>query len=308
MLTIACAIWLQSPCWNGGIGKPRDHSAEESAMAQVDLSRISESDQRELVRLLKRVMGMPDEPKAAVAVMSMTAPARRRVFAAYLRVSTDRQGRSGLGLEAQRDKVASFVAAAGGRIVSEHIEVESARKANRPELAKALAACRAHHATLIVARLDRLTRDVRFLHEVQDGVGPAGVQFCDMPDLTGAVGKFMVGQLALVAQFEAELVSERTKAALAAAKARGVRLGNPRPRGPTPGMEKAAAAARAVKAQQRAGDVAPVIEQIRGTGVVSLRAIASELRCMEVPTPSGRGSWHAVMVARVIATADRPIA
>jgi DNA invertase Pin-like site-specific DNA recombinase len=234
----------------------------------------------------------------------VTVSTRRRVFVAYMRVSTDRQGRSGLGLEAQRDKVANFVSAIGGRIVSEHIEVESGRKANRPELAKALAACRAHHATLIVARLDRLTRDVRFLHEVQDGVGPAGVQFCDMPDLTGAVGKFMVGQLALVAQFEAELVSERTKAALAAAKARGVKLGNPRPGGPTPGMERAAAAARIAKASQRAGDVAPVIAQIRSGGISSLRAVASELQRMEVPTPSGRGLWHAMMVARVIAVAQ----
>lgn len=229
---------------------------------------------------------------------------RRRAFVAYYRVSTDRQGRSGLGLDAQRERVAAFVAQAGGRIIREHTEVESGRRSDRPELAEALAACRAHRATLIVAKLDRLTRDVRFLHQVQDGVGPAGVQFCDMPDLTGAVGKFMIGQLALVAEFEAGLISERTKAALAAARARGVKLGNPTPRGATPGMEHAAAAARVRRAKQRAVDVLPAIEQIQSTGVRSLRAVAVALNERDIPTPSGRGSWHPATVARALTAAN----
>jgi DNA invertase Pin-like site-specific DNA recombinase len=235
---------------------------------------------------------------------------RPRSFVAYFRVSTQAQGRSGLGLEAQQASVAAFIAGpgGGGRVVAEFTEVESGKRNSRPELAQALAMARAHHATLIVAKLDRLARNAHFLLSVVEGTGDAGVVFCDLPTIPpGPVGKFFITLLASVAELEAGLTSQRTKAALAAAKARGVKLGNPRPRGPTPGMEKAAAAARIAKARRRAGDVAPVIDQIRSAGATTLTAIAAELRRMEVPTPSGRGSWHPVTVARVIAArAPRP--
>lgn len=130
--------------------------------------------------------------------------------------------------------------------------------------------------------------------------------FCDLPTVpAGPLGKFFVSLLASVAELEAGLISQRTKAALAEAKKRGVKLGNPRPRGPTPGMEKAAAEARIEKARKRAIDVLPIIDQIRGEGAETLTAIAAELARMGIPTPSGQGRWHAATVARILA-AGRP--
>jgi DNA invertase Pin-like site-specific DNA recombinase len=152
--------------------------------------------------------------------------------------------------------------------------------------------CRAHRAALIVAKLDRLARNAHFLLSVVEGSGDAGVVFCDLPTVpAGPVGKFFVSLLASVAELEAGLINQRTKAALLEAKRRGVKLGNPRPGGPTPGMEKRAAEARTAKARKRAADVLPVIEQIRSTGATSLATV--ELQRMEVPTPSGHGVWHA---------------
>jgi DNA invertase Pin-like site-specific DNA recombinase len=235
----------------------------------------------------------------------MSDPARPRSFVAYFRVSTERQGRSGLGIEAQQTAVAGYITqTGGGRLVATFTERESGKRSDRPELAKALAMCRAHRAALIVAKLDRLARNAHFLLSVVEGSGDAGVVFCDLPTVpAGPVGKFFVSLLASVAELEAGLISQRTKAALAEAKRRGVKLGNPRPGGATPGMAKRAAEARTAKARKRAGDVLPVIEQIRSTGATSLMAIAAELRRMEVPTPSGQGTWHASTVARVVGRA-----
>ena len=161
-------------------------------------------------------------------------------FVAYYRVSTERQGRSGLGLDAQRDAVSRHVAGAGGRVVAAFEEVESGRKDDRPQLAAALAACRAHRATLLIAKLDRLARNARFLLGVVEGSGEGGVVFCDLPQVPpGPVGKFLVTQMAAVAELEAGLISQRTRAALAAAKARGVRLGNPRLRAGAAGAWRA---------------------------------------------------------------------
>ena len=117
--------------------------------------------------------------------------------------------------------------------------------------------------------------------------------------------KFFITMLAAVAELEAGMIGERTKAALAAAKARGVKLGNPRPRGATPGMERAATAARMARARKRAGELLPVIEQIRSTGTVSLGAHSRRIATHGRATPSGRGSWHPVTVARTLAAADR---
>lgn len=143
-------------------------------------------------------------------------------FVAYYRVSTDRQGRSGLGLDAQRAAVAKYVAGAGGVVAAEFEEVESGKRNDRPQLAAALAACRARRAALVIAKLDRRARNARFLLHVVEGTGEAGVVFCDLPSVPPRpVGKFLLTQMAAVAELEAGLISQRTRAALAASKARG---------------------------------------------------------------------------------------
>ena len=146
-----------------------------------------------------------------------------KALISYLRVSTKKQGQSGLGLEAQRAAVAEYAAKEGGRVVAEYVEVESGKKAARPELAKALNHCRAAKACLVVAKLDRLARNVAFL----SGLMEAGVDFvaCDNPTAT----KFTIHILAAVAEQEAKDISKRTRDALAAAKKRGVLLGSARP-------------------------------------------------------------------------------
>jgi DNA invertase Pin-like site-specific DNA recombinase len=228
-------------------------------------------------------------------------------FVAYLRVSTDKQGRSGLGLEGQREAVVRHVASAGGRIVAEFVEVESGRKADRPRLAEALAACREHHAVLLVAKLDRLTRNARFLLGVVEGSGEGGVVFCDLPTLpAGPVGKFMLTQMAAVAELEAGLIGQRTKAALAAAKARGKKLGGKRAGSPdmAPHAKQgnaASVAARRKTAGRRVADLAPTVRELQGQGITSLAALARELTARGVSTPRGGAKWQAVQVGRVLA-------
>src|SRR5215470_20066163 len=140
-------------------------------------------------------------------------------FIAYYRVSTARQGRSGLGLEAQQRAVADYLNGGSWKVIEEFTEVESGKQTDRPVLAQALAACRVHKATLVIAKLDRLARDAHFLL----GLQKAGVAFraADMPE----DNEMVVGIMAVVAQAERKMISERTKAALAAAKRRGVKLG-----------------------------------------------------------------------------------
>src|SRR3954453_14936005 len=142
-------------------------------------------------------------------------------YVSYLRVSTDRQGKSGLGLEAQRKAVADFLNGGRWDLIDEFVEVESGKRDDRPKLAEALALCRLHNAVLVIAKLDRLSRDAAFLL----GLQKAGVRFvaADMPE----ANEMVVGIMAVVAQAERKMISTRTKAALAAAKARGVRLGKP---------------------------------------------------------------------------------
>ncbi len=136
-------------------------------------------------------------------------------FVSYLHVSTDGQERFGLGLEAQRQAVAAHVAQARGELVAEFQEVESGRRADRPQLAVALAACRTRRAMLVIAKLDRLARNACFLLPVVEGSGEAGVVFCDLPTVpAGPVGRFLVTQMATVAELEAGLISQRTRAAL----------------------------------------------------------------------------------------------
>lgn len=153
---------------------------------------------------------------------------------AYYRVSTARQGDSGLGLEAQRAKVQQLAAERGAELVAEFVEVESGRKADRPQLAAALAEARKLKAVVAVAKLDRIARDAELLlrltrEAAANGMG--GFLFCDLPDVdaTTAAGRMVLTVMASVAEFEARRISERTKEALAAAKARGVQLGGIRP-------------------------------------------------------------------------------
>ena len=221
-------------------------------------------------------------------------------FIAYHRVSTAQQGRSGLGLEAQRQAVADYLNGGAWTLLAEYTEVESGKRADRPELAKALAACRAHRAVLVIAKLDRLARDAHFLL----GLQKAGVEFvaADMP----AANRLTVGIMALVAEEEARAISARTKAALAAAKARGTVLGGARPGAGERARAvsaKGAAAARA-KADKHAADLVPMVEAWRAAGITSQNAIARALNGAGVPTARGGKAWTAGQVGALLARID----
>ncbi|AYG60433.1 recombinase family protein [Rhizobium jaguaris] len=211
---------------------------------------------------------------------------------AYYRVSTDKQGRSGLGLEAQREAVRRFMGD-GYPPVREFTEVESGKLSTRPELAKALAAAKMLRLPLVVAKVDRLARNVAFLETIlASGVE---VVFCDIPQVNGAMGRFILQQMAAVAQLEAGLISERTKAALKAAKERGKVLGGFR------GVKVDATlgrAAKTAKAEDFASQLAPIARELQASGA-SLRTIAAELTSRGIPTPRG-GEWSAVQVKRVL--------
>jgi len=225
-------------------------------------------------------------------------------FVSYLRVSTSRQGRSGLGLEAQRADVERYLNGGSWKLIAEYVEVESGRRADRPELAKALAACRAHRAALVVAKVDRLARSQGFLSRVLEA--GVDVRFCDLPQIEGPTGKFLLQSMMSVAELEAGLISARTKAALAAAKARGKKLGGLRTytgtKTPAVGTAETAAAARAArtrKAVDHARALAPIIARLDPAGSASLRAVAADLTAEGVPTPGGASQWTAAAVARL---------
>ncbi len=224
-------------------------------------------------------------------------------FVAYFRVSTDQQGASGLGLAAQKATVAHYVTAARGEIVAEFEEVESGGRTDRPELARALAECRARRATLILAKLDRLARNTSFLLSVVHGAGEAGVVFCDLPQLPpGPAGTFMLTMFAAVAELERGLISQRTKAALAALKARGVKLGGPNlARGFDAAASRAGRQAQTNRATRHTTDVLPYIDAARRAGAVSLREFAEALTARGIQPPSGGERWHANQVRRIIA-------
>ena len=238
-------------------------------------------------------------------------PTSPRLFVAYVRVSTDRQGRSGLGLDAQRAAIAAFLRPTDRLLVPVFEEVESGRKDDRPELAKALARCRTTGATLLVAKLDRLARNARFLLSIVEGSGEGGVVFCDLPTIpAGPVGKFILTQMAAVAELEAGLIGQRTRAALAAAKARGKRLGGVRSgqRAPTPEEQRrgalAGADARRRTADHHAHGAAPRVVELREGGA-SLAVTAATLAAEGVPTPRG-GAWTATAVRRVLGRIEGP--
>jgi DNA invertase Pin-like site-specific DNA recombinase len=217
----------------------------------------------------------------------MTAHSGR--FVAYYRVSTDRQGKSGLGLDAQRKAVLDYLNGGAWTLVQEFVEVESGKNGDRPQLALALAACKRHKAKLVIAKLDRLSRNLAFIATLMN----SGVEFVavDNPH----ANKLTIHILAAVAEHEREMISERTKAALAAAKARGQRLGNPR-------LAEAAKLGREVakaNARRFAANVLPIIEEIERAGVTSHNAIAAKLNERNVRTPRG-GKWTHVQVGAVL--------
>jgi DNA invertase Pin-like site-specific DNA recombinase len=224
-------------------------------------------------------------------------------FICYLRVSTGKQGASGLGLEAQREAVRVYLNGGDWHVIGEFVEVESGRDSDRPVLAQALAAARLHRLPLVVAKVDRLTRSLAFLSRlIEAGVD---VRFCDLPKIEGPAGRFMLQQMAAVAELEAGMIGKRTKDALAAAKARGVKLGGRRNgQRLTPDMRAAGRAAMVDQSRARARDLAPVIAEIRAAGVRSLGGIAKELSARRIPTARGGSVWAEVQVSRVLQRID----
>lgn len=217
-------------------------------------------------------------------------------YVAYYRVSTAKQGASGLGLEAQEAAVSAFLhGRVADRLLASFTEVESGKRNDRPELAKALEHARLTGATVLIAKLDRLSRDAHFLL----GLQKAGVQFvaADMPEANALT----VGIMALVAQQEREAISARTKAALAAAKARGKKLGCPIGAAAF-GAHRGAGAAegRIAKADARAEGLRSTIEALKAEGATSANALAAELNAREIATPRG-GKWTARAVINVVA-------
>jgi DNA invertase Pin-like site-specific DNA recombinase len=212
-------------------------------------------------------------------------------FVEYCRVSTQKQGRSGLGLEAQKAAVEAYLTQHGGQQLASFVEVESGKLNSRPQLQAALLRCTQTRATLLVAKLDRLSRNAAFLLNLRD----SGVKFqaLDIPE----ANTLTLGILASLAQHERELISQRTKAALAARKARGLPLGTPR--------DLSAHAARAsklgadtnrAKALGRAREVADQLAAARVAGCASLRQVAAYLNDQGVPTPRGK-LWTATAVS-----------
>jgi DNA invertase Pin-like site-specific DNA recombinase len=206
-------------------------------------------------------------------------------YIAYYRVSTDRQGESGLGLEAQRAAVARI--AQRCTVVGEYTEIESGKKSsNRPQLLAALADAKKRKAGLIIAKLDRLARNVHFI----SGLMESGVEFiaADMPE----ANRLTVHILAAVAEHEREMTSQRTRDALAAAKARGTRLGNPR------WTESLAAARTAKNPTPPSPQLLEIMRHHRSTGE-SLRGIARRLNVLGLKTPKGH-EWHASTVRAAV--------
>lgn len=213
---------------------------------------------------------------------------------AYYRVSTAKQGRSGLGLDAQRKAVSDYLNGGAWELVSEFVEVESGKDDQRPQLERALSMCELTGAVLVVAKLDRLSRNVAFLATLQD----SGVRFvaADMPE----ANELTIHIMAAVAQAERKAISKRTKEALAAAKARGQKLGGHR--GNLEDLKKGPAVSAIVRtkaSQDRAAKVRKHIDAVRAEGMMSLRQIAAALNARGITTPRG-GTWSAAQVARVL--------
>jgi DNA invertase Pin-like site-specific DNA recombinase len=214
-----------------------------------------------------------------------------RPAVAYLRVSTERQGRSGLGLEAQREAVARYAASNRLAVVQEFVEIETGKGSNalakRPQLVLALAEAKRTRGVLLVAKLDRLARNAKFLLTLIDS--GADVAFADMPQVAGPMGRFIITQMAAVAELEAGLISERTKAALAAAKERGQVLGT---------NGKLLAKRNKAEAAGRLEPIASELIDLRDAGL-SMRRIVAALNDRGVASPAG-GRWHLANLHRAL--------
>jgi DNA invertase Pin-like site-specific DNA recombinase len=213
-------------------------------------------------------------------------------FVSYYRVSTDKQGLQGNGIEAQKQAVARYLASLQCELIGTFEEVESGANNKRPQLAAAIQLAKSKKAVLVIAKLDRLTRNAAFLLQLQD----SGIDFvaCDMPN----ADKLSVGIIALLAQRERQLISERTKAGLAVAKQRGVALGNPNPEASL----KKAVKANIQRKREFASAAIKIIREIQSTGVETLAHIADCMNKRGEKTPRG-GKWTATAVKRVIACA-----
>ncbi|WP_198370526.1 recombinase family protein [Roseomonas rosulenta] len=218
-----------------------------------------------------------------------------RLAVGLIRVSTAEQGQSGLGLEAQQASIRSFVAAQGWTLVAEYSDIASGKDDRRPGFQAALARCRQLDAVLVAARLDRITRRAHTLSQLlEDGVS---IRAADMP----GADDLMLRIYAAMAQKERELISERTRAALAAAKARGIALGGDRGYRPVAGPDAMAAAlARREAAERAAHRLGLELERLRAEGVSGHAAIARALNARAVPTPRGWGAWTHTTVARIV--------
>lgn len=205
-------------------------------------------------------------------------------FVAYYRVSTAKQGESGLGLEAQKTAVEKYLNGGNWSVLAEFVEVESGKRKNRPQLDAALSLCKKHKATLIIAKLDRLARNLHFI----SGLMEARIEFLAVDNPTA--NRLTVQILAAVAEEEARAISARTKAALAAAKARGVVLGKHGAKLGKKNHKRAITAANALTG---------TIEEIREEGITSVRAIAAVLNARGVATPQGK-QWHSTSVQRLL--------
>lgn len=214
-------------------------------------------------------------------------------YVSYLRVSTQKQGVSGLGLEAQRATVESYLNGGDWTLLHELLEVESGKRSDRPALADALRLCRKHKATLVIAKLDRLARNVAFISNLME----AGVEFvaCDMP----SANRFMLHVMAAMAEHEAAMISSRTKSALQAAKARGTKLGGRRVSSDRwSEISAAARQSRSDRTTRSRALILPEIAKAQAAGAVSLRQIAAALNVAGIPAPQG-GEWSAAQVSRV---------
>lgn len=218
--------------------------------------------------------------------------AASRRFVAYYRVSTVKQGRSGLGLDAQRSTVTNFLHGQEAEILAEFIEVESGRRKDRQQLTSAINYARVTKSSLIIAKLDRLARNVSFTSALME----SGIEFvcCDLP----SANKFTIHIMSALAEMEAEMISSRTKAALAEAKKRGVRLGNPRLSQYRPDPRTGGQARKKIADNQAKSYVGLVLEA-RQKGAITLQATADFLNTRGALTPKGN-QWHPATVQRML--------